>query len=313
MGLRDDVKHRRHEKIKTLLEEFAAKQEAGRIKEAREDAHLVFPVAQSDRVMREERNEPPGDYSPDPELAWKRNPNPWSAWSEESREGNMPRSFVRQTRTYEDSVLPPRSGWTRFRKDLQWKAVVALLLFGGVYGMFQYHADWSQKGQQLVKQALTDEFDFAAAAVWYKEVFAGAPSFIPMFQGDPSDALGVDGGVKGTVVVPIQEASLIRTFAELLNGVELAGASEAPVAAAETGRVIVVTKERDSVLIQHANNRVTVYGKLGGATVSVNDWVEAGDPIGKLQKAADGGQSLLYFAVKQDDRYMDPLDVITID
>lgn len=333
MGLRDDVRHRRHEKIKLLLEEYAAKQQSGeeppstnghqakehpQLKQvhqawpgdrtkAEQETHLVFPPASSEVADRDRLQ----GHSPDPELAWKRNPNPWSSWEEEPRSGGSKRSFVRQTRTYDDSVVPPRGGWSRFRKGLLWKTIAALLVFGGIYGMFRSQSDWAQRGQQIVKQALTDEFDFAAAAVWYKQAFAGAPSFIPMFQGDSPGAVGVDGGVSGTVSVPIDNASLIRTFAELLNGVELAGESEAPVMAAETGRIIMVTEEQ--VLIQHANNRITVYGKLGGSDVSVNDWVEAGDPIGKLKKAGENGQSLLYFGVKQDDRYMDPLDVITLD
>ncbi|MDF2835431.1 MAG: Peptidase, partial [Paenibacillus sp.] len=217
MGLRDDVRQRRHEKIKTLLEEYAAKQGNGEalpqvteqtVKEGKsrknevmrqsrtdEETHLVFPPAQSGATDREIST----GHALDPELAWKRNPNPWSAWEDEPANGGPPRSFVRQTRTYDDSGEPPRGGWSRFRRGLQWKAIAALLVFGGIYGMFHYQADWTQRGQQFVKQALTDEFDFAAAAVWYKQAFAGAPSFIPMFQGDSSGAVGVDGGVSGTV------------------------------------------------------------------------------------------------------------------
>lgn len=333
MGLRDDVRHRRHEKIKMLLEEYAANQEGGgrpasageidemeqmqrqkdnqawlaKKKKTEEETHLVFPPAPSELADRDSVQ----SQSPDPELAWKRNPNPWSSWGEVPAHSSSQRSFVRQTRTYDDSDIPPRGGWSRFRRGLQWKTIAALIIFGGIYGMFHYEADWAERGQQIVKQALTDEFDFAAAAVWYKQAFAGAPSFIPMFQGDSRGAVGVDGGVSGTIAVPIEHASLIRTFAELLNGVELAGDSEAPVMAVETGRVIMETEEQ--VLIQHANNRITIYGKLGGSDVSVNDWVEAGDPIGKLKEAGENGQSLLYFGVKQDDRYMDPLDVIRLD
>lgn len=315
MGLRDDVRHRRHEKIKSLLEEYANQQEAAVPKQqaqtqTKEDSHMVFPSAQTAAA--------PHDYLPkqiqDPELAWKRNPNPWSSWNESGDASGGTRSFVRQTRTYDDSERPEQGWWGRFLRSLRWKAIAALLAFGAIYGMFQYEADWSLRGQQFVKQALTDEFDFAAASVWYKQAFAGAPSFIPMFRDTSEGALGVNGEVaSGTVVVPIQDASLIRTFAELLNGIELAGASEAPVSAAETGRVIVVTEDKESVIIQHANHRVTVYAKLGDASVSVNDWVEAGETIGKLKKANESGQSLLHFAVKQNDRYVDPLEVITLD
>ncbi|MHA6485146.1 peptidoglycan DD-metalloendopeptidase family protein [Paenibacillus sp. strain BS8-2] len=342
MGLRDDVRHRRHEKIRTLLEEYAAKQGGaekpsqqaelpvkGNPKKANdvqmdrqawrsrsdEERHLEFPSHPANVLEREDlaseiRN---SGQTQDPELAWKRNPNPWSAWGEDSAQGGESRSFVRQTRTYDDSDNPPRSSWSRFLKGMQWKAAAALLIFGGIYGMFHYEADWAGRGQTIVKQALTDEFDFAAVAIWYKEAFAGAPSFIPIFQGDPEAAVGVDGDVTDHVVAPLEHGSLIRTFAEMLNGIELADESEASVVAVEMGRVVMVTEGQDSILIQHANNRVSIYSKLGSAGVSVNDWVEAGDPIGNLKGANESGQSLLHFAIKENDQHVDPLEVITLD
>ncbi|GBG08747.1 hypothetical protein PAT3040_03342 [Paenibacillus agaridevorans] len=278
--------------------------------QGQDEMHLMFPEGPSASSERGGDREEISDDPHDPEVAWKRNPNPWVSWEEETVIPGGKQSYVRQTRTYDDSS-PPRSGWRRFLHSLRWKTIVALLAFGVIYAMFQTSNDLALRGQQYVKQALTQEIDFAAAAMWYKQAFAGAPSFIPMFRGEDQGAVGVNGVVRKAAVVPIEDASLIRTFAETLNGIELSGSSEAPVAAAETGRVIMVTEE--SILIQHANNRVTIYGKLGRADVAVNDWVEAGDIIGKLQEGDASGQSLFYFSVKQGDRYMDPLDVITLD
>ncbi|MNR44805.1 Stage IV sporulation protein FA [compost metagenome] len=81
----------------------------------------------------------------------------------------------------------------------------------------------------------------------------------------------------------------------------------------DKGRVIFVTDKGDNILIQHAGNVITVYGELSQSFVTVNDWVEAGDIIGKLPDAGSGGSSPLYFAVKRNDRYIDPLDVIPLD
>ncbi|WP_082361044.1 M23 family metallopeptidase [Bacillus sp. FJAT-28004] len=253
----------------------------------------------------------------DPEVVWKTNPNPWDNWKED-------KGFIDKRRFVKGPDLSnhnePGSGGGKnnhtFGKELKWKLGIALLLFGAVWAMFRYDTVYTLKGQALVKQALTDEIDFAAAAAWYKETFAGAPSFIPIFQDNSEDVVGADGTVKLPIVTPLQGGSLIRTFAELLNGIELAGSSEAEVVAAETGRVLLLSDQSDqgsTIVIQHVNQRVTVYGMLGKTNVKVNDWVEAGDSIGNLLKSEGTQPSLLYFAVKQDNLYIDPVGVIPID
>ncbi|MGO4693332.1 peptidoglycan DD-metalloendopeptidase family protein [Paenibacillus sp. 2TAB26] len=253
----------------------------------------------------------------DPEVVWKTNPNPWANWNED-------KGYVDNRRFVKGPVVSngndPRSGGGKnnytFGKELKWKLAVALLLFGAVWAMFRYDTEYTLKGQALVKQALTDEIDFAAAAAWYKEMFAGAPSFIPIFQDNPEPAVGADGTVKLPIVTPLEGGSLVRTFAEMLNGIELAGSSEAEVVAAETGRVLLLSDQStqgSTIVIQHVNQRVTVYGMLGKTSVKVNDWVEAGDSIGNLLKAEGTQPSLLYFAVKQNDLYIDPVGVIPID
>lgn len=314
MGLRSDVKQRRQEKIKSLIHHY---QESAHEHNAINREKPSEPVKPEPRAARAKDGRPaPASLSPapvthplDPELAWKKNPNPWSGW-EYLEQPPGSRSFVKSQHT--DDFQPPDRSWGRFRKELTWKVVLSALVFGAVWAMFKVEHPLTQKGQEFVKEAMTEEINFEAVALWYNNVFAGAPSFIPLFD-DGGSAELVDGKPITPVVAPLEEAAVVRTFAELLNGIELAGASEAEVMAAETGRVIQVTERGDSVLIQHANNRITIYGKLESASVAVNDWVEAGQPIGKLPAAQDGDQSFLYFAVKQNDRYMDPLDVIPLD
>ncbi|WP_171056146.1 M23 family metallopeptidase [Paenibacillus sinopodophylli] len=251
----------------------------------------------------------------DPELVWKTNPNPWESWRDDK--GAMDtRSFVKPPDL--TNKKDPDFGKNKhsFGKELRWKLVIAIILFGAVWAMFHYESEFTLKGQAIVKKALTDEIDFAAAADWYKGRFAGAPSFIPIFKDSNESAIGADGTVKLPIVAPIEDGALVRTFAELLNGIELAGPSEGQVVAAETGRVLLLTDKDEkgtTVVIQHANQRVTIYGLLGKAEVNVNDWVEAGDPVGSLLKSEGTQPSLLYFAVKQNDRYIDPLGVIPID
>ncbi|MCA0755269.1 M23 family metallopeptidase [Paenibacillus sp. N4] len=251
----------------------------------------------------------------DPERAWKLNPNPWAGWDEEGGFASR-RTFVREPDPTRYKDYDGERDNHSFRKQFLWKLALSMLVFAGVWGLFRYDTDWALRGQELVKQALTDEIDFAAAAAWYKDTFAGAPSFIPIFQDNSPNAVGADGTVKLPVVNPLPEASLVRTFAELLNGVELAGSSGQDVLAAETGRVLLLTDDEQNgvtLVIQHANQRVSVYGMLGEAGVKANDWVEAGDPIGQLKVTSDSQPSLLYFAVKQNEQYIDPVGVIPFD
>jgi len=244
----------------------------------------------------------------DPERDWKSRPDPWSAWEDSSRRFSK-QTYVNEPDWSRFSGPGKRSVWL---KELGWKTACAAALFAAIWGLFQYDNSWAKKGQVLVKHALTDEIDFVSAAAWYKQTFAGSPTLLPIFDQKPQDALGVDAKIKPAVVAPLQESDLVRTFADLLNGIELAAPSSSPVMAIETGRVIFVSEEQASVMIQHANRRVTIYTGLG-AEVKVNDWVEAGDQIGTLLKSATGSHSLLYFAIKDNDRYVDPLDVIPFD
>ncbi|RJE91041.1 M23 family metallopeptidase [Paenibacillus sp. 1011MAR3C5] len=329
MGLRDDVKQRRHEKIRSLLHHYNESSDNGPNRQASEwssdsgsNMNAVAPLQEElvpkssvDKSMRSPAGASVSDKgktrSLDPELAWKQNPNPWAAWDEERQPGRA-RSYVKSQHT-DDFDPPGTSGWKRFRNELAWKFAISVALFGGIWAMFEAEYPWTAKGQAFVTESMSSEIDFESVAAWYKDVFAGAPSFIPIFGGNGGQATLVDGQPKQPVVSPLENATVVRTFADLLNGVELAGDPEAAVAAVETGRVIQVSPQGDSVLIQHANERTTIYGKLAAVNVAVNDWVEAGQTIGKLQPAGHDGHSFLYIAVKQKDRYMDPLDVIPID
>lgn len=310
--MKDSVKQRRQQKIKELLERHSATTET-----ENSYAPISLPISESLESGRPQHEEFIYELEReelDPEAAWKKNPNPWAGWSENKSFGDK-RSYVKGPDLPFDRD-PSHHKKHTFRRELQWKFAVALLIFAVVWAMFRYDNEWTLGGQAVVKGALKDEINFAAAAAWYKETFAGAPSFIPIFQNESQNAVGADGTVKLPLVTPLENASLIRTFAELLNGVELAGESEQHVSAVETGRVLVVTsqdKEGSTVVIQHANKRVSIYGLLGKTEVKVNDWVESGDEIGSLLASEGTQPSLLYFAVKQNDIYIDPVGVIPID
>ncbi|AJY76065.1 M23 family metallopeptidase [Paenibacillus beijingensis] len=264
-----------------------------------------------------------GDPDNDPEKAWKEQQADW--WR--TGAGGFERTpYIRQARGkgMDDSSRDRRSGGTYgsegggpLLRELRMRLLAAALLFGAVWGLFQAQGEWATGGQSFVTRALTQNMDFQAVAVWYRETFDGAPTFIPIFGGSDNEAKSVAGTVKLPVTSPLEGGSIVRTFAELLSGVELAGKPQEDVGAAQEGRVTLVSGDSGSgftVVIQHAGGRSTIYGNMSAAEVKKGDWVQPGQTIGELgPQVGTSGTALLYFAVKQNDSYVDPADVVPID
>ncbi|GLX69527.1 M23 family metallopeptidase [Paenibacillus glycanilyticus] len=330
MSKNDGIRERRQEKIRQLLEQQEKQSKLWQQQERKQEKQAM--PAKS-RPMKEKQEPQPYEeqsYFPvpynldpgsgdelDPEKLWKTNPQPWLGWDSKgnkSRPGNFAHPEYGTVHDYDDGGNNRRPF---LRSELKWKAVIAVVLFAAIWGVFHNESPLAQKGQTIVKNALTDEMDFTAVATWYKETFAGAPSFIPIFNDHTKEAESANGSVELPVVSPLPDGAIVRTFAELLNGIELAGTSKEEVSAIETGRVLVVSEAENgggyTIVIEHANSRSSVYAKLGTVSVKPNDWVEAGDAIGTLQESTSDEPSLLHFAIRQNNQYVDPVGVIPID
>lgn len=257
--------------------------------------------------------QPPQNEYDDPERLWKANPNPWESagWI-----APLPSKYDRNGKA--GGPTPPSSPPFSFIvRGLFIQTAISAALFVIIFAIFKMDMPVAKKGQEVVTAALTEEINFDAAATLYKDMFAGAPSFIPLFGSHNNPQTQVtEGAVELPIVAPLINGSVVRSFAETLSGVEIAGQPSQEVLAAETGRVINVTNDGETgetVVIQHANNRVTLYGHLGGVKVAVNDWLEAGTKLGQLPAAQEGQQTLLYFAVKEKGKYVNPADVVPLD
>lgn len=248
---------------------------------------------------------------PDPEKLWKSQANPW-----ESAGWRM----VRHAHGSAGNKGKQRDAIRRYPAFIRGffiQMVVSAALFFIIVAMFRIDMPIFKRGQELVVVALTDNIDFDTAAAWYHATFAGAPSFIPLFGKDSAKETKLaEGEVSLPVVAPLINGTVVRTFAETLGGVEIAGESEGQVSAVETGRVLLVTQDEKAgktVVLQHMNERHTIYGGLEEAAVAVGDWVESGNVIGNLPAAGENESSLLFFAVKEKNRYVNPADVVPLD
>ncbi|WP_059049653.1 M23 family metallopeptidase [Paenibacillus senegalimassiliensis] len=240
----------------------------------------------------------------DPELLWKRGQGRWQA-------------------PYAGAYGGDGDGGDSGPKSSIWSAMFARLmisamLFAGFWGIHHYEPSWASPIRVFVAQSLTEEMDFKAIETWYTSHFGGAPSFIPIFETHEEDSLKV--GAQSGFTPPL-EGSLAGPFALSLKGVEIVpdtvrSAGVVQVRSIETGRILSVANDALTgltVTVQHAGGYVSVYGRLDQISVDKGDWLEGGDVLGTLPQFVQTPRPTLYFALKKEDRYIDPADVVPLD
>ncbi|MGG6313510.1 peptidoglycan DD-metalloendopeptidase family protein [Paenibacillus macerans] len=303
MDVKSNVKKRRAERIRQLtMEDAVGPLPAERGWES-VPGKVQAPLREKNRVSKVESVDV---ADPDPELLWKRGQGRWQNPYESAYGGGS-----------EEPVFGPRkrsSFWTSMFARL----VICALLFLGIWGMNRYEPSWSTPIRAFVAQSLTEEMDFQSVEAWYVRHFGGAPSFIPIFNTHEDNGLKV--GAAGSFALPVS-GSLAGPFALSLKGVEIIPVAQpaggnVQVKSIETGRVLIVANDAitgKTVTVQHADGYISVYGHLEQISVEKGDWLEGGDVLGSLPAGTRSPLPTLYFAIKKDDRYIDPADVIPFD
>lgn len=226
----------------------------------------------------------------DPELIWKQRQR---QWLDEHRDH-----------------LPSR------RKGMGVRFILSLVLFATTWTMFQIDTEWSRKGQQYVTSVFSQSYHFEDIAVWYNKVFQGAPSFLPAFeQNNKLDPSTKASGSLKQFATPVSGV-IITPFEEHRNGIMLSTREASEVKVISTGRVIHVGQREDiglTVIVQHADLYISVYGMLSETWVHPNDWLEHGESVGRVQTGAQGGQGQLFFSLSHNNEYINPADVVKFD
>ncbi|MFD0678800.1 MULTISPECIES: peptidoglycan DD-metalloendopeptidase family protein [unclassified Paenibacillus] len=234
----------------------------------------------------------------DPEYVWK-------------HKFNRDMNTRRQDYDYEDGgsrFMPTRGG-------IRTKLLISCILFGAVWGMFQFNHPWANKGKAFITSALNEPFDFQPVAMWYERQFGGAPSLLPALnpvkqeeaQKVTADSKHYFVPVKGKVIAPFESSRL---------GVTLETKAEAAVAAIDTGLVVYAGSKEDTgftVIIRHTNGLQSVYGWVDQGRVQLNDWIKGGETIGTVSKNSSKPSGYFYFAVSKDNKFINPADVVNFD
>lgn len=294
MELKSDIKGRRKERIRSLLEENQEQGPAALPPLYTLPEHTAsykdLGTAAGTAGTGGSAASPPSP-EPDPELIWKQRRNDW----EDEGGGDKPR-FV--------------SGFIR-------RTVASFLVFGAIWGIFAVREPWALKAQDFITGALHQDMDFAAAQVWYEEHFAGAPSFIPSFGNEEQPAEKVTAPHE---LDPPLAGRIVQPYVSTLKGVEIMPADDSggnvAVKSVDTGRVLSVSKEPQGgirIVVRHTGSLTAEYGHLSGTKLAADDWVQSGDTVGWMQARDDSGVPLLFFAIMKDKTYIDPAEVVSFE
>lgn len=314
--MKQDIQRRRQERIREILTSHAQsepltdqyrypklEQNRTSYREAPDYSREVRdPIGNEEFIANEQGN---GEFpilaiERDPEMVWRESRKQWSdqyGWSDKPvRDGSGRRPAILLLRI---------------------QVAIAILLFLAVSAMLQFPQPWTERANQYVHQSLQQNMNLAALTSWYEATFGGSPAFIPIWSQPDQEAQVVQANYR---LVPPIDGEVLQPFTLALQGIQLIPRKEgADVLSAAMGRVIDVVRndnDRFTITIQHTEGLVTTYGQLATSEVVVNDWLEAGEiigtmPVGDTTNAAD--MATMYFAIQQNGRYVNPLDVMDLD
>lgn len=337
MAIRDNVRQRRRERIQQIVSQAEKDIPVAALSE-REKERSELPAATSDRDVRHVGTTPvaTGDHGvrhvvatpaaneyrgvrpfagtpatnvpeADPELWWK------NRQREQQSRGRLSPSSPDDERSYGERLL----------QGFAVRLLMAALMFGACWGYLRSDLPGSRDARLWTIDAVTQDMDFAAIEAWYGDTFGGSPAFLPSFTISGVSREASAGWNRDATVRPVA-GRLLQSFTVNKTGVRFAAAQGETISAVHAGRVTQVTREASgdaTVLIQHPNHVMTIYGNVTDVVVKPNDWVQAGQKLGHIGSPAVGtapaglanDEGALYFAVMRKGETLDPAEVIPFD
>lgn len=172
---------------------------------------------------------------------------------------------------------------------------------------YKGHFEPVKQVKPVISRMFSEEFQFAALGHWYESKFGHPLSLFQPKSGKQSDQMEVNQELVTPAMGKVQQK-----FSG--EGIKVETESET-IESMKEGYVIEVEKSPETgltVVIQHADNSYTYYGQLKKVDVALYDFVDKGAKLGTIQQNKDH-KGVYYFAIKQGDEFVDPIQVISFD
>jgi stage IV sporulation protein FA len=186
------------------------------------------------------------------------------------------------------------------------KIVLSLFILSAAYLVSQSDLPSAQKAEGFLYQVMNREFNFQGVAANVEKYMGHQFAILPTFTEQEKNIqpawnrLGKEGGymspVKGDIAAPFDG-----------QGIKVSTTAGSELKAIDEGWVIFVGDKEglgQTIMIEHADKTVSLYGSVNQAKVKLQDWVQPGQVIG----IADGES--LFFSLQKNKEFIDPTSVI---
>lgn len=187
-------------------------------------------------------------------------------------------------------------------------ASAILVLIIGI--MFRNQTPALDPARDFVTKSMNEEFQFAAVSDWYESTFGKPLALFPEKTEEKTET--VDGDSKPHYALPAS-GRILDEFGENGQRITIETGKGAKVEAMNGGLVHEIGEKEgfgQTVVIQHPDKSESWYGNLSSVDVSLYEYIEKGTVVGKATDYEDGTNSSFYFAIKEGDHFVDPIQVI---
>lgn len=161
----------------------------------------------------------------------------------------------------------------------------------------------------VVAQTFETEFQFASASHWFETKFGSPLAFLAPEKKNKEQQVEV-----GQDLVAPASGKIQQDFQDNGEGIKVETSSDT-IDCIKEGYVVEVSKDGETgltVKVQHADNTYSIYGELKDVDVALYDFVDKGKKLGSI-KLDDHNKGLYYFAMKDGDKFIDPIQVISFE
>lgn len=194
---------------------------------------------------------------------------------------------------------------------LLFKTVCALVLLTGVLLVLKGEHPLLDDGKTWIRQVMSQNFQWDEVQVFFEKMAGTEIGFLPRIF-DRNGASKPDN----QYVVPVSNARVISEFSPNRQAIVLETGSTLPVEVVKEGWVTFVGEREGfgrTVIINHGQGEESWYGRLDEINVQLYDWVDQGQVIGTTSVPEGQEKGILYFALRRDSVFINPLDVISFD
>lgn len=194
------------------------------------------------------------------------------------------------------------------------RSMISVVLFLVIAIMYKTGMPQLEGARQVVHDTFQHEFEFAVVEEWYQNQFGRPLALLPMQSEVALE--DVDNQNPQLVYAVPASGSITQSFEQNGTGILVETEAEAPVESVKAGYVFYIGEQDNlgrMVGIQHSDGSESWYGMLQEVNVKLYDTVEAGKILGKVTSSNEAGKGIYYFALKQGEVYIDPIEVIQFD